>query len=246
MTSRMQAVYPYSPYVAPAHDANDAAILEEAQHAQLAVVGKREVSVAERSVGRDMWALVSGSHSSERARIYEVVAPDGLAWTYVQPYSGIAQMPGEHRFILRGGLSHPIEVVPPDLSWRRPRFVLSAIIVCFFLTFFYGLGLLLLGILLLVFPTRFRFRSPNPALAKWFAAQPALGTLRATRFGWIGALGTGGWRLPWVVRLESRGDGTSELVCKAPDVGRASFQRWRVGFYQASCIARAVQTFLPS
>jgi hypothetical protein len=245
--------YAYAPpaqlnplYAAPLDDRDDA-IVQEAAFAQLAVVGKEEVDRSRTGqTGRNIWAALSGHHTAERVRIYRLRAVDGMAWTYAQPYSGSAQMPGEHHFVLRGSFAHPVEVLPPHRNWRKFRFVMAVCVLTLFLLFLFGAGLLFLLLMILLFPPRAQYRSPDKALAKWLSSQPIVrDVVRATRFGWVGFLGTGGWKLRWVIQLYARGDGTSTLVCKAPDVGRIDFTRARVGFAQATAIARAFQAVMP-
>jgi hypothetical protein len=247
----------YAPYAPPAHppafqgqataaDEDDRAILLEAAEAQLTVIDKQEVCRSSDGKFRRGAMAVFGTHTAERVRTYGVRAPDGAAWTYHQPYSSLRQMPGEHAFILRGAFPQPLQVVPPSNQWRRPRFYVLMGSLTLVLLFVFGIGLLVPVALVFLVPPWAQFRSPDLALAKWVGAQPLLkNTVRTTKFGWLGLLGAGGWRLPWVIQLYSLGDGTSRLVVKAPDVGRHSMTRYRVGFWQASLIARAFQSVMP-
>jgi hypothetical protein len=250
----MQSYAPYAPPAYPpafqgdatAADDDDRAILLEAQEAQLAVVDKQE---AQRSTdgkfGRGAMAFF-GTHTAERVRTYSVRAPDGAAWTYTQPYSAFRQMPGEHSFVLHGAFPQPVQVIPPSNQWRRPRFYMLVGSLTLVLLLFFGLGLLVPVALIFLVPPWAQFKSPDAGLAKWLGAHPLVkSTVRATKFGWLGLLGAGGWRLPWAIQLYSLGDGRSRLVVKAPDVGRHSLTRYRVGFWQASAIARAFQSVMP-
>ncbi|MEO8875406.1 MAG: hypothetical protein ABI461_07460, partial [Polyangiaceae bacterium] len=194
------------------------------------------------------WAVFSNTYRASRIRMYRVRSLDGLEWTYTQPYAQVTgvQLPGEHSFILRGAAPQPVTVVPPNSSWRRPKFVMGVGVLSFLFLFLYGAGLLILGLFLLVYPIRARFKSADPAFVKFMKQQlPIVTAVRATKWGWLGLLGSGGWKLPWVVQLYSVGDGHSRLVIKAPDVGRHNLTRWRVGFAQAADIARAFQAILP-
>ena len=229
----------YSNY-APA-DQGDQVIMQEAAAMQLALDGKEEASRANPGLTTGLFALLARTHTAERVRVYRV-----LAWSYTQPYSRFAQLPGEHVFILRGALPRAVEVLPPSKQWRRPRFWISLVSVTILLLFLYGAGLLVPPLMILLFPPWAQYRSPDPTLAKWLGAQPAVKmAVSATKFGWLGLLGTGGWKLLWVIQLYSLGDGTSRLVIKAPDVGRVGLMHWRVGFGQAAAIARAIQSVLP-
>lgn len=234
-------------YAPPAIDDDDRAILVEAQQGQIAVDGREQIArPSNGELGRQAWAAVTGEHSAERVRTYSVRTLDGLVWTYLQPYSALRQMPGEHRFILHGALPHALQVIPPAMQWRRPRFWWLMGCATLFLLFFYGLGLFVPPLCILLFRPWARFTSPDPGLAVWVGAQPHVkARISATKFGWLGLLGSGGWRLPWVVQLYSLGNGRSQLVIKAPDVGRWSLTRYRVGFQNAAAIARAFQAILP-
>ncbi|MEO7110411.1 MAG: hypothetical protein ABI183_08250 [Polyangiaceae bacterium] len=234
-------------YYEPAFDDNDAAIVQEAAQAQLALDDKKEVALQQQE-SNSMWTVLSNTYRAGKLRTYRVRTVDGLAWTYTQPYSTTmsAQLPGEHSFILRGTPQHPITVVPPDSSWRRPKFIIGVATLCTVLLFAYGIGILAFILIALAFPMRSRFKSNDPAFAKFVKSQIAITTaVRATKWGWLGLLGSGGWKLPWVVQLYSLGDGSSRLVIKAPDIGRHNLTRWRVGFAQAANLARAFQTILP-
>jgi hypothetical protein len=237
----------HSSYPPPPLDAGDQAILHEAQIAQLFVDDKREVTRGTQGqFGRAMGALFLGSHTAERVRTYRVRAPDGFSWTYTQPYSGTAQMPGEHSFILRGAFAAPVQVLPASNQWRRPRFIISFGMVTFCLLFLYGLGLLLPPLMILLWRPWPKWISADPRLAKWLSSQPFVkSAVGSTKWGWLGFMGSRGWRLPWVIQLHSLGDGTSRLVVKSPDIGRVSLMNWRVGFGQAQGIARAIQASLP-
>ncbi|MGH7330765.1 MAG: hypothetical protein ACREJX_20640, partial [Polyangiaceae bacterium] len=236
----MQGAYDVSYF-----DDNDAAIVQESAASQLALDEKREIPRQSETTGQSIWAAFSGTHRAVKVRIYRVRSMDGLAWTYAQPYSTSYQMPGEHSFVLRGSFPQPIEVQPPDNNWRRPRFLMAVGMISLLLLFVYGAGLLVFGLFALMFPMRAKFKSPDPALAKWIKSQSTLvNAVRGTKWGWLGLLGSGGWRLPWVVRLTPRGDGSSDLVIKAPDIGRLSLTRYRVGFSQAAHIARSFQSVL--
>lgn len=234
-------------YYEPAFDDNDAAIVQEAAQAQLALDEKKEIAL-ETQAQNSVWSVFSNTYRASRIRTYRVRTMDGLEWIYTQPYaqtSGV-QLPGEHSFILRGTAPQPVTVVPPDANWRRVKFVLSVSMTSFLFLFLYGAGLVIFGLFLLMFPIRARFRSTDPGFAKWVKTQlPITTAIRATKWGWLGLLGSGGWKLPWVVQLYSLGEGYSRLVIKAPDVGRHNLTRWRVGFAQAADIARAFQTILP-
>ena len=238
----------YSPALAsPPPDEDDRAILAEAHQGQLAVDDKQEVGrSSEGRFGRAAWTVLTSKHGAERVRTYRVRAADGLAWTYTQPYSASRQMPGEHTFILRGALPQPVQVLPPSNQWRRPRcwmLLLSATLV---LLLFLGIGLLVPPLCILLFRPWAKFTSPDLALAKWVGAQPHVkASVKATKFGWLGFLGSSGCKLPWIIQLHSLGDGTSKLVIKAPDVGRWNLMRNRVGFVNAAAIARAFQGILP-
>ena len=237
----------YQSYPPQPLDQGEQAILHEAAIAQLVVDDKREISRATAgSFGRNMWAAFGGTHTAGRVRTYRVRAPDGFVWTYTQPYSGLAQMPGEHSFILRGALPQAAQVLPASNQWRRPRFIISFGMMTFILLFVYGLGLLLPPLMILVWRPWPKWTSPDPRLAKWLSSQAFVkSAVGSTKWGWLGFMGSRGWRLPWVVQLHSLGDGTSRLVVKSPDIGRVSLMQWRVGFGQAQGIARAIQAVLP-
>lgn len=227
-------------------DDNDAAIVNEAAQIQLALDEKKEIGGPQQSAAQGFWQAFSGSHQAVKARIYRVRSADGFSWSYFQPYSMSYQMPGEHRFVLRGALPQAIEVQGPHNNWRRPRFLISVYLTSFLFLFVYGAGILIFLLFAWLFPIRAKYKSPDPLLAKWIKTQPAVTTIvKATKWGWLGLLGAGGWRLPWVVRLTPRGDGTSELVVKAPDIGRHTLTRYRVGFGPALQLARAFQSVLP-
>jgi hypothetical protein len=228
-------------------DARDHAILQEASTGFLAVDHREEVTrKSDGRTGRAVVSMLSGSHAAECVRTYHIRSSDGLTWTYAQPYSALAQIPGEHVFILSGNLPAPIQVIPAARQWRQLRFWILASIFTFFLMFFFGVGLLIPPLLLWIFKPWPTFVSPAPQLAKWLRAQPSVNAaLRSVKFGWVSFGGSRSWKLPWVIQLHALGDGTSRLVVKAPDIGRASLASWRVGFLQAATIARAIQAVLP-
>jgi hypothetical protein len=234
-------------YYEPAFDDNDAAIVQEAAQAQLVLDEKNQIAL-ETQPSSSMWAAFSHTFRANLIRTYRVRSHDGLSWTYTQPYrtTTYSQLPGEHTFILRGAPAQPITVVPPDSNWRRPKFIIGVSTLCLVLVFAYGIGILAAILIGLAFPFRARFKSSDPAFAKFMKSQIAITTaVNATKWGWLGLLGSGGWKLPWVIQLYSLGDGTSRLVIKAPDIGRHNLTRWRVGFAQAANLARAFQTILP-
>ena len=229
-------------YNVPYFDDNDAAIVQEAAASQLALDEKREIQRQNETGGQSIWAVFSGTHRAVKVRVYRVRSMDGLAWTYAQPYSTSYQMPGEHSFVLRGSFPQAIEVQPPDNNWRRPRFLIAVSVTSLLLLFVYGAGILVFLLFAWLFPMRAKFKSPDPALAKWIKSQSVVvSAVRSTKWGWLGLFGSGGWKLPWVIRLTPRADGNSDLVVKAPDIGRLSLMRYRVGFSQAAHIARSFQ-----
>jgi hypothetical protein len=247
MQQQHQQVMGAGAYYQPPFDDNDAAIVHEAAASQLALDEKQQVAL-QNEQPNSFWAAFSHTFRASIIRTYRVRSIDGLAWTYVQPYAKLsnAQLPGEHTFILRGAPPQPITVVPPDSNWRRPRFIIGVSTLCFVLVFAYGIGILAFILIALAFPMRSRFKSSDPAFVKWVKSQIVItSAVRATKWGWLGLLGSGGWKLPWVIQLYSLGDGTSRLVIKAPDIGRHTLTRWRVGFTQAANLARAFQTILP-
>lgn len=237
--------HPQSAYDVPYFDDNDAAIVQEAAASQLALDEKREIARQNETAGQSIWSVFSGTHRAVKVRVYRVRSADGLAWTYAQPYSVSYQMPGEHSFVLRGAFPQAIEVQPPDNNWRRPRFLIAVGLTSLLLLFVYGAGILVFLLFVWLFPLRAKFKSADPALAKWIKSQGTVVTaVRGTKWGWLGLLGSGGWKLPWVVKLTPRADGNSDLVIKAPDIGRLSLMRYRVGFSQAAHIARSFQSVL--
>jgi hypothetical protein len=247
MMMSMQQPLSAGAYYEPAFDDNDAAIVHEAAQAELILDEKKDIALQQQPQN-GIWAVLSSRHRAGKIRTYRVRTTDGLSWVYTQPYSlpSNTQLPGEHSFILRGAPPQPITVVPPDPSWRRVKFVMAVSITSFFLLFAYGLGILVFGLFALLFPMRARFKSSDAAFAKWVKSQLVISSaVRATKWGWLGILGSGGWKLPWVIQLYSLGDGNSRLVIRAPDIGRHNLTRWRVGFAQAAALARAFQTILP-
>lgn len=247
MMQQSQQLMGAGAYYEPAFDDNDAAIVQEAAQAQLVLDEKKEIALQQQEPN-SIWTVLSNTYRAGKIRTYRVRTADGLSWTYTQPYSTAmnAQLPGEHSFILRGAPPHAITVVPPDTSWRRPKFVIGVSTLCLVLVFAYGTGILAAILIALAFPIRARFKSADPAFAKFVKSQIVVTTaVRATKWGWLGLLGSGGWKLPWVIQIYSLGDGTSRLVIKAPDIGRHNLTRWRVGFAQAANLARAFQTLLP-
>lgn len=234
-------------YYQPAFDDNDAAIVQEAAASQLVLDEKKEIAL-QNEQANSMWSIFSATFRASKIRTYRVRTTDGLAWTYTQPYGSLSntQLPGEHSFVLRGAPPFPITVVPPDSNWRRPKFLIGVITLCTVLIFAYGIGILAFILIALAFPIRSRFKSSDAAFAKFVKSQIVItSAVRATKWGWLGLLGSGGWKLPWVIQLYSLGDGTSRLVIKAPDIGRHNLTRWRIGFLQAANLARAFQTILP-
>lgn len=229
----------------PFFDDNDAGIVNEAAQARLALDDKRELTAESQSTAKSVWQAFSGSHTPVKIRVYDVRSQDGFVWSYRQPYSMTYQMPGDHVFRLRGALPQMVEVLPAHNNWRRPRFLLAVGILSFFLLFLFGAGILVFLFFAWVFPMRARFRSTDKALEKWIKSRAELvKVVRATKWGWLGLFGSSGWKLPWVVRLTPRADGTSELVVRAPDIGRLSLTRYRVGFGPALVIARQFQAIL--
>ena len=228
-------------------DDSDQYILQEAQSAGLVVEATDEITVGGSSkTSAAAAALFLGRHSAQSVRVYRVRAANGMSWTYTQPYSSSSQMPGTHEFTLQGALAAPVKVTPRDKNWRRLRFKMLMIAFCGMLTFVFGIGLVLAFLLTKLFPYYPKFRSTNAETAKWIGSQRELRAIvRRTQFGWFGFLGVGGWKLPWIIQLFSLGDGTSQLLIKAPEAGKASYQRWRVGFAQAMAIANEFQRVLP-
>jgi hypothetical protein len=234
-------------YYQQAFDDNDAAIVQEAAQSQLALDEKKEIALQTQQPN-SVWSVFSSTFRAGKIRTYRVRTVDGLSWTYTQPYSTTmnAQLPGEHSFILPGAPPFALTVVPPDSNWRRPKFIIGVVTLSTVLLFAYGLGILAFILIALAFPIRSRFKSSDAAFAKFVKSQIVITTaVRATKWGWLGLLGSGGWKLPWVIQLYSLGDGSSRLVIKAPDIGRHNLTRWRVGFAQAANLARAFQTILP-
>ncbi len=233
-------------YYQPAFDDNDAAIVQEAAQSHLVLDEKKEFTL-QNEQPNSMWSLFSGTFRAGKIRTYRVRAPDGLAWTYTQPYGSMSnmQLPGEHSFVLRGAPPFALTVAPPDSNWRRPKFIIGVATLSIVLLFAYGIGILAFILIALAFPIRSRFKSSDAAFAKFVKSQIVItNAVRATKWGWLGLLGSGGWKLPWVIQLYSLGDGSSRLVIKAPDIGRHNLTRWRVGFTQAENLARAFQTIL--
>jgi hypothetical protein len=234
-------------YYEPAFDDNDAAIVQEAAQSRLVLDEKKEIAL-QTEPSSSMWSIFSATFRAGKVRTYRVRTLDGLSWTYAQPYGAGSnmQLPGEHSFVLRGAPPFALTVVPPDSNWRRPKFIIGVATLSIVLLFAYGIGILAFVLIALAFPIRSRFKSADAAFVKFVKSQIAItSAVRATKWGWLGILGSGGWKLPWVIQLYSLGDGNSRLVIKAPDIGRHNLTRWRVGFAQAENLARAFQTILP-
>ncbi|MCB9597044.1 MAG: hypothetical protein H6719_30250 [Sandaracinaceae bacterium] len=188
-------------------------------------------------VGRAFGRLF-GSFQPDYVERYLLVAMDGLRWIYVQPYSGVAVMPGEHHVPLWGSPEAP--VVGDGSSWfdENRRFALRLAILCIATIVLSPIGIFLFVKLL-----------PRAPTARGGPTAAAIDRLPAfTRLRYMGGVLSRDYLVPWTLQLLSVGGGQSRLVAVDPGTtkrGLGILHRGLPSFVEIGELARGVQAVMP-
>lgn len=163
-----------------------ASLIKEAQAAGMTVLAFDEVANDAKAVGDAVGGVlktfVGGSLGIDCVQVMRLET-GGWPHAFVQPYSGVAPLPGEHHGILHGGIAAPAVLRHAGL---RSAFA----------------GLL----------STCKWESPlHPGVAQYLASAPAVAAVaKATKWEWPAGLAK--VELDWAIQLRGVGDRTTHVV----------------------------------
>jgi hypothetical protein len=114
--------------LAKGHANQKKGLLAEAEKAGCAVVGVTQIpeevpreGAAGKALSSAVKSIFGGSSSFDTLQLYQLETK-GVAHVYVQPYSGVTVLPGEHHVLVPGGVAAPVAYVKGGLlggkKWR--------------------------------------------------------------------------------------------------------------------------------
>lgn len=186
-------------------------LLKEAQAAGMAIVAFDEVANDAKATGGAMGGVlktfVGGNLAVDCVQVMRLET-GGWSHAYVQPYSGVTALPGEHHGLLHGGIAAPAVL-------RRG-----------------GLGSAFAGLL-----SSCKWESPaHPGVAQFLTSAPGLAAVaKATKWEW--ATGLSKVELDWGIQLRGVGDGTTHVALQSGRYGGITTYHVGFGHFIALCQA---------
>lgn len=113
-----------------AHERQRQSLITEAQRAGCTILSIQESGDQEKAegaaVGTSLKAIFGGKVGTDTVQVM-LLETMGMKHLYVQPYSGVSPLPGEHHAVLGGSLPAVLELTPGGFSpeWKSPDKELS-------------------------------------------------------------------------------------------------------------------------
>ena len=178
-------------------------------------------------------ATVGGSLRYDSFNVFEMQGAAG-PHRFIQPYSGTATLPGEHRAVVQGALPVAFKVEQPWLA--RPDSLRLIVFLGMFTCGLFWIALLALGW------RRPRVVCPDPALqARLRSSAPLNQALSGLAFQWGSGLSV--IDLDWAVQVRPIGNGQSEVVMASGRYG--GLTTYKVGMGQFDKLVKALPRVLP-
>jgi hypothetical protein len=211
-----------------------AAIQTQATEAGLRVIGteERDVGQADTMLGGLARVMFGGRLSIDHVQIIRCEYASGRPWTYVQPFAGWYQLPGEHYISLSGAPEVALDIAGASWFGQQARLRLLLGVLC------------VMTIVLAPVAWHLWFGVPR---ARFSRESGALGVtlnqdvrvkraLKRLKFSW--AVGRTVVHLPWLVQVFSQRGRDATMVVNAGRYG--GFTIGKVGFREVLQLATAI------